>query len=69
VISMEDLRQGGDITYFRHLKEGQTVANFVDAGSLSSVHSRLAYIGSSCLLRMLLVSTSIVFEDSLFFPA
>jgi len=39
---MEDLRQGGDITYFRHLKEGQTVANFVDAGSLSSVHSRLA---------------------------
>jgi hypothetical protein len=64
---MEDLRQGWDITYFRHLKEGQTVANFVDAGSLSSVHSRLAYIGSGCLLRMLLVSTSIVFEDSLFF--
>ncbi len=50
-------------------EEGQTVANFVDTGSLSSVHSRLAYIGSSCLLKMLLVSTSIVFEDSPFFPA
>ncbi|CAM6036199.1 unnamed protein product [Sphagnum compactum] len=35
-------------------EEGQTVANFVDTGSLSSVHSRLAYIGSSCLLKMLL---------------
>jgi aarF domain-containing kinase len=50
-------------------EEGQTVANFVDTGPLSSVHSRLAYIGSSCLLKMLLVSTSIMFEDSLFFPA
>jgi len=54
---------------FQTFEEGQTTANFVDAGSLSSVHSRLAYIGSGCLLRMLLVSTSIVFEDSLFFPA
>ncbi|KAH9547034.1 hypothetical protein CY35_11G012500 [Sphagnum magellanicum] len=35
-------------------EEGQTIANFVDTGSLSSVHSRLAYIGSSCLLKMLL---------------
>lgn len=38
-------------------EEGQTVANFVDTGPLTKVHARLAQIGSSCLLKMMLVSS------------
>ena len=31
------------------------MAKYVNSGTLTKIHSRLAYIGSSCLLKMMLV--------------
>ncbi|KAG0574581.1 hypothetical protein KC19_VG273600 [Ceratodon purpureus] len=35
-------------------EEGLSVAKYVNSGPLTKIHSRLAYIGSSCLLKMML---------------
>jgi aarF domain-containing kinase len=35
-------------------EEGLSVSKYVNSGPLTKIHSRLAYIGSSCLLKMML---------------
>lgn len=37
-------------------EEGLSVSKYVNSRPLTKIHSRLAYIGSSCLLKMMLVS-------------